>query len=80
MNDWNEDRKKVDAIEPICTTTTTSSPLTSTSNSIQKTRRKKFRQTQTITCMKELIFNGKKQFYKEMNITNDIISYIESRL
>ena len=66
MDDWSEDRKQLDAIEPICTTTNSSS-----SSTAQKTRRKKFRNTQAITCTKELILNDKKQFYQETNITDD---------
>jgi len=59
-DDWMEDRKKLDAIEPVCTTT-----------SMQTSRRKKLRNTQTTTCIKELIIDGKKQSYKEMNITDE---------
>ena len=62
-----DDRKKLDAVEPNCTTTVNSPRSTS----IQKGRRKKFRNTQTTTCVKELILDGKKQFYKEMNVTDD---------
>ncbi|CAF2954367.1 unnamed protein product [Rotaria sp. Silwood2] len=68
MDDWMEDRKKLDAVEPVCTTTTLDPPSTT---SIQKNRRKKFRATQTTTCIKELIVDGKKQLYKEMNVTDD---------
>ncbi len=57
-----EDRNQLDAVEPNCTTTT---------NSMKTNRRRNFRPIQTITCTKELILNGKKQFYKEINITND---------
>jgi hypothetical protein len=66
-DDWIEDRKKLDAIEPICTTTTT----TNSSTSMQKSRRKKLRNTQITTCVKKLIIDGKKQSYKEMNITDE---------
>lgn len=66
-HDWMEDRKKLDAVEPICTTTVNSPRSTS----MQKGRRKKFRNTQTTTCVKELIIDGKKQLYKEMNVTDD---------
>jgi hypothetical protein len=38
---------------------------------MKKTRRKKLRHTQTTTCVKELIIDGKKQLYKEMNVTDD---------
>lgn len=65
-DDWMEDRKKLDAVKPVCTTTESS-----TSTPIEKNRRKKFRPTQTTTCTKELILDGKKQIYKEMNVTND---------
>jgi hypothetical protein len=70
MDDWMEDRKKLDAVEPVCTTTKDSSSLTTTSL-MKKTRRKKLRNTQTTTCVKELIIDGKKQLYKEMNVTDD---------
>lgn len=60
-NNWLDDRKQLDALEPICTTTI---------NPPQKLRRKKLRQTQTTTCIKELILNGKKQSYKEINVTD----------
>jgi len=63
-DDWIEDRKKLDAIEPNCTTT-------NSSISMQKSRRKKLRNTQITTCVKELIINGKKQSYKEMNVTDE---------
>ncbi|CAF3513005.1 unnamed protein product [Rotaria sp. Silwood1] len=69
IDDWMEDRKKLDAVEPVCTTTTTSDSPSTTS--IQKNRRKKFRATQTTTCIKELVIDGKKQLYKEMNVTDD---------
>lgn len=64
----SDDRKQFDAIEPICNTT-----INSPSSSIQQYRRKKFRQTKTITttCTKELILNGKKQIYKATNITDE---------
>lgn len=68
MDNWLEDREKLDAIEPICTTTTNPAPI---SISKERIRRKKFRPTKITTCTKELIQNGKKQFYKEMNITDD---------
>jgi hypothetical protein len=50
-----EDRQQLDAIKPVC----------------KKTRRRNFRPTQTITCTKELIQNGRKQLYKEVNVTDD---------
>jgi len=65
-DNWMEDRKKLDAVEPVCTTTTTDS-----STSMQKNRRKKLRNTQTTTCVKELITGGKKQLYKEMDVTDE---------
>ena len=67
MENWNEDRKQLDAVEPVCTTT-----INPPSNlmSPQNARRKKFRQTQTTACTKELILNGKKQFYREVNVTD----------
>jgi hypothetical protein len=71
MDGWMEDRKKLDAVEPVCTTTRDSSSLTTTTSLMKKTRRKKLRHTQTTTCVKELIIDGKKQFYKEMNVTDD---------
>jgi len=67
VDDWMEDKKKLDAIEPNCTTTTDSP----TSISMQKNRRKKLRIIQTTTCVKELISDGKKQLYKEMNVTDE---------
>ena len=67
MENWNDDRQQLDAVEPVCTTTINPPP---TSMSPQKVRRKKFRQTQTTTCTKELILNGKKQFYREVNVTD----------
>lgn len=66
MDDWIDDRKKLDSIEPVCTTTTDSPSV-----SIQKNRRKKFRNLQTTTCIKEMILDGKKQMYKEVNVTDD---------
>jgi hypothetical protein len=63
-DNWMEDRTKLDGIKPVCTTTINSP-------SMQKTRRKKLRNTQTTTCVKELILDGKKQLYKEMNTTDD---------
>ena len=60
------DRQQLDAVEPICTNTTTT-----TTGSVHKNRRRNFRPTHTITCTKELIQNGRKQLYKEVNITND---------
>jgi hypothetical protein len=65
IDDWMEDRKELDAIKPVCTTTTDSP------SNMQINRRKKLRNTQTTTCIKELTLNGKKQSYKETNITND---------
>ena len=64
MDSWMEDRKQLDAIKPNCTTKT-NTPST------QNNRRKQFRTTQTTTCVKELILNGKKHLYKEVNITDE---------
>lgn len=66
-DDWKEDRKKLDAVEPVCNKTI-GSPSTTSS---QKNRRKKLRNTQTTTCIKELIIDGKKQLFKETNVTDD---------
>ncbi|UJR07817.1 hypothetical protein I4U23_012100 [Adineta vaga] len=60
-SDETDDRKQLDAIEPICNTTINSSA----------SRRKKFRETKTTTCIKELILNGKKQIYTATNITDE---------
>ena len=66
-HDWMDDKNQLDAVEPICTTTTDSPPISSMLNN----RRKKLRNTQTTTCIKELIVDGKKHLYKEENETDD---------
>ncbi|CAF1228296.1 unnamed protein product [Rotaria magnacalcarata] len=71
IDDWLKNRKKLDAVEPVCTKTTDSPPPTTATTSMQKNRRKKFRGAQTTTCIKELIIDGKKQIYKETNVTDD---------
>jgi hypothetical protein len=65
VDSWMEDRKKLDAVEPVCTTATSSSPP------LRQIKRKKLRNTQTTTCVKELIIDEKKHFYKEMNVTDE---------
>ncbi|CAF1035009.1 unnamed protein product [Adineta steineri] len=69
MDNWMDNRKQLDAVEPNCTTTNSSS--LSPRISLQKNRRKKTRNTQTTTCIKESIIDGKKQLYKEMNVTDE---------
>ncbi|CAF4472750.1 unnamed protein product [Rotaria magnacalcarata] len=71
IDDWLKNRKKLDAVEPVCTKTTDSPPTTTATTSMQKNRRKKFCGAQTTTCIKELIIDGKKQIYKETNVTDD---------
>jgi len=60
-------RKKLDAVEPVCTTIT--EPPTTISP--RKSRRKKQRTTQTTTCVKELIINGQKHFSEEITTTDN---------
>ena len=60
-------QKQFDAMEPTCTTVT-SSPTTV---SPRKSRRKQHRTTQTTTCIKELIIDGQKHFFEEISTTDD---------
>ena len=60
-------QKQFDAMEPTCTTVT-SSPTTV---SPRKSRRKQHRTTQTTTCIKELILDGQKHFFEEINTTDE---------
>lgn len=60
-----EEWKQLDNVTPNCTTTTQSP-----STSLEKARRKKLRNTQTITCVKELVIDGKQYIYKETNTTD----------
>lgn len=59
--------KRLEAVQPVCTTTingpTTISP--------RKSRRKKLSSTQTTKCVKELIINGQKHFSEEITTTDD---------
>jgi hypothetical protein len=68
VDDSIDIQKKLDAVQPVCTTTTVdASPAAST----RKSRRKKLRSTQITTCVKELIVNGQKHFYEEINTVDD---------
>ena len=69
-DDLAEDRKKLDEVEPVCTTSNDASVSTSTAMGMQKAKRKKLRATQTRTCVKELTIGGRKHLYKEMNVTD----------
>jgi hypothetical protein len=66
--DMDEAKKKLNAIEPVCTTKI-NSPTTTTS--IENNRRKQFRTTQTTTCVKELVIDGTKHIYTEQKVTDD---------
>ena len=61
----NDEWEKLDAMTPNCTTTSNGP-----STSLERTRRKKLRNTQTITCVKEMIIDGKQYIYKETNVTD----------
>jgi len=65
--DLTDIRKKLDTVEPICTTITDSP----TTISPRKSRRKKLPTTQTTTCIKQLIINGQKHFSEEITTTDD---------
>ncbi|CAF1104676.1 unnamed protein product [Adineta ricciae] len=66
-SDNTDDRKQLDAVEPVCNTTVSSS------SSSEPYRRKKLRQAKltTTTCIKELVVNGKKQIFKATNVTDE---------
>lgn len=59
--------KKLDAVQPVCTTTTD----VPTTISPRKSRRKKPPTTHTTRCVKELIVNGQKHFSEEVTTTDD---------
>jgi len=63
----DEAKKKLDAVEPVCTTKINSP----TTTSIENNRRKQFRTTQTTTCVKELVTNGTKYMYTKIKVTDD---------
>jgi len=65
--DLTDIRKKLDAVEPICTTITDSP----TTISPRKSRRKKLPTTKTTTCIKQLTINGQKHFSEEITTTDD---------
>lgn len=67
--DW----KILDSIEANCTTTTNNNTMnnSTTRRTLQRNRRKFLRPTKTITCVKELNKDGKRQIYKEVNVTDD---------
>ncbi|CAF0773142.1 unnamed protein product [Adineta ricciae] len=67
IDDLTEIRKKLDMVQPVCTTVTN----TPTTISPRKSRRKKLRATQTTTCVRELIHNGEKHISEEINTTDD---------
>jgi len=69
VNDNNpvDIQKKLDAVQPICTTILDSP----TTISPRKSRRKKLPSTKTTTCIKELIINGQKHFLEEITTTDD---------
>lgn len=59
--------KRLEAIQPVCTTTTDAP----TTISPRKSRRKKLPTTQTTKCVKELIVNGQKHFSEEITTTDE---------
>lgn len=59
--------KELDAVQPVCTTTTD----TPTTISPRKSRRKKLPATKTIRCVKELVVNGQKHFSEEITTVDD---------
>ena len=59
--------KRLEAVQPVCTTTTNAP----TTISPRKSRRKKLSTTQTTKCVKELIVNGQKHFSEEITTTDD---------
>lgn len=61
-----EEWQKLDGVTPNCTTKTNSPSV-----SLERARRKKLRNTQTISCVKELVVDGKHYIYKETNVTDD---------
>jgi len=67
VDDLTDIRKKLDTVEPICTTITDSP----TTISPRKSRRKKLPTTQTTKCIKELILNGQKHFLEEIKTIDD---------
>jgi hypothetical protein len=71
-DDMKKIQNKLADVTPVCTTTPNSSttPMTATTL-IQNNRRKRFRNTQTTICVKELIGNGTKYIYKDVTVTDD---------
>ncbi|CAF1047224.1 unnamed protein product [Adineta steineri] len=67
IDDLNEIRKKLDAVEPVCTTITN----TPTTISPRKSRRKKLPATHTTTCIREFIYNGQTHMSEETDTTDD---------
>jgi len=63
-------QKKLADVTPVCTTTSNLSTTTATTL-MQNNRRKRFRDTQTTTCIKELITNGTKYIYTDVKVTDD---------
>lgn len=77
IDDLTDIRKKLDDVEPICTTITDST----TTISPRKSRRKKVRGTQITTCIRELNINGQKHISEEISTTDDkgvLIKYSKS--
>jgi len=56
----NENSEKLNSVEPVCTTITEN----------RSGKRKKSPTTLTTTCVKELVINGQKHYYKEINTTD----------
>ncbi|UJR08265.1 hypothetical protein I4U23_012538 [Adineta vaga] len=67
MDDLSEIQKRLDHVQPVCTTITN----TPTTVSPRKSRRKKLHSTHTTTCLRELIHNGQKHISEEINTTDD---------
>jgi hypothetical protein len=60
---FNDEQRQLETVTPNCTT--------STPSTMERNKRKRFRPTQTITCVKHLIIDGKQHILKETNVTDE---------
>lgn len=67
VDDLTDVRKKLDSVQPVCTTITDNP----TTISPRKSRRKKLRPTHTTTCIRELVHNGQKHVSEEVTVSDD---------
>lgn len=64
-------KKKLADVKPVCTTTGKPNSTTAIPSSIQNNRRKRFRETQTTTCIRQKIIDGTKYIGTEKKVTDD---------